>query len=284
MTFSLSRRSLMYGAGVTLFVSACGGAEQKSAAHRLDKIGLQMYTLRESFKEDPQATMRGVADIGYDFVEFAQMNFDGLSSPDEAVEMAKQLGLGCHSLHLFDDYLVERTDDASRLLDAFGARYAVVPFMLPQERTLDGFRARADMLNRFAPILESRGQRLAYHNHNFEWAMLENGKTGADYIYGETDPNLVDIELDFYWMSKAGVDVGEFCKAHSGRIKLGHIKDMDKNGDIVNVGEGVLDWPKLIAYGADAGMEHFIVENDYPPAPALQAVATSFANASEIRY
>jgi len=137
-------------------------------------------------------------------------------------------------------------------------------------------------LNRAGEACRQRGMQMAYHNHDFEFADLGGGRTGYDILLAESDPALVQMELDLYWATKAGRDPVALFAAHPGRFPLCHVKDMrEPRGaqTMAPVGEGGIDFARIFAQAEQAGLRHYFVEHDnaaeYPGGP-LASVRTSY--------
>jgi sugar phosphate isomerase/epimerase len=151
---------------------------------------------------------------------------------------------------------------------------------------LDGFSQAADKVNRWGALAQKRGMRLAFHNHNYEFA-LHDGRTGFDVLMERTDPKLVGLEFDCYWLAQAGRDPVAMIDKHRDRVRLLHLKDrpagqptsqrVDSEGQaFLDVGAGALDWPAILAKANDVGVEHLFVERDKGEMPALESLRASF--------
>lgn len=186
-----------------------------------------------------------------------------------------QAGLTAPSAHLPLD---NPRLDLSALLDTaaeLGHRYLILA-SLPSEKqtTVDGIRWAAGRLNHVGGLARRRGMRVAYHNHDFEFVPM-TGKLPYDILLEETDPALVAMEIDLYWMAKAGEDPLTYFHNYPGRFHLCHLKDMNRSGQITEVGSGCIEFPEILAARAQAGLRHFFVEHDSPGEPS-QSIRTSF--------
>jgi sugar phosphate isomerase/epimerase len=144
-----------------------------------------------------------------------------------------------------------------------------------EERTLDGYRALADLLNERGAIAKQQGLKLGYHNHEFEF-IDQDGENGYDILLERTDPELVDMEIDFFWAADAGVDPLTLFENAPGRFSSCHIKDRSEKGEMVSVGEGAIDFSAHLAHTEKAGLTRFYVEHDNPEEP-LASIAKSYA-------
>ena len=240
---------------------------------RLEKVGLQLYTVRDKMKEDFEATLARVAEIGYREVEFAGY-FD--HAPADVRAILDRHGLSAPSTHI----ALGEIDAWKASLDtakAIGHDYVVVPW-IPQEKrmTLDGWKNVADVFNRAAQMAHDTGLQFAYHNHDFEFPKMD-GQIPYDLLLQNTDPKLVQLEIDLYWITKAGQDPLSYFARWPGRVPLVHVKDSAGAPEhkMADVGQGKIDWKRIFAKRDQAGIKHFFVEHDQPPQP-FQDIAASY--------
>lgn len=237
-----------------------------------DQIALQLYTLREQTAADMLGTLQRVGEMGYRAVELAGY---GNSSPREIRRALDKRGMRAAGAHAG----VREWQQVDQVLDALhtlGCGYAVVPSLpADQRRTIAQVRTLCEQLNDWAEQCRDAGIRFAYHNHNFEFAPLED-TTIWDVLLASTDPTLVGIELDAYWAQYAGQTPVELIGRLAGRLPLLHVKDMANNPERNDVpaGSGVLNWGAILPAAARAGVEWYIVEQDHPQSP-LDDVETS---------
>lgn len=249
---------------------------------RLDRIGLQLYTVRGRMASDPVATLREVAGVGYREVETAGL-FD--LSPEQFRSALDEAGLVSPAGHFPINAVREQPAATLAIARTLGQQWLVVPYLDESERTADGYQRLADDLNRFAVAARDEGMRVAYHNHDFEFAPLADGRTGFDLLLEGTDSSLVDIELDLFWAVKGGHDPVAIFAAHPGRFTLCHVKDMaDMAGsqEMVAVGEGEIDFAGIFAHG-EAGLRHYFVEHDNPDDP-IASIRTSFEHLRQLSF
>lgn len=237
-------------------------------------LGLQLYTVRSALEKDFEGTLARIGRIGYRSVELAGTY--GRTGA-ELRTLLSRYGLVASSLHVSLG-AIER--DPERILQdaaSAGCGYVVVPHLRPDERTsLNAYRQIAKRLNQAARGAAQRDLRFAYHNHDFEFQPLER-RLPYDLLLEDTDPGLVDIELDVYWTKRAGQDPLVYFRRWPGRIRLVHLKDIaaSPSYDIVDVGAGTVDWRELVDEGLASGVRHWIVEHDSPKEP-LQSAKRSF--------
>ncbi len=242
----------------------------------IDRIGLQVYTLREALAADFEGTLSRIADVGYDEVEL----YDLLGqSADRVAGWLESAGLSAPSIMTLRRPLIEETD---RLIDecgALGCRYLSLTYLFPEERqTLDQFRRLAADLDRVGERCRAAGIQLAYHNHDFEFVEID-GVRPYDLIVSQTDSSWVALELDLYWVEKAGDSALVRLATSPGRFPLIHVKDMAKSPEreFVEVGSGSLDFGRLLPAALDAGAQHFFVEQDVIVGDPWASVARSLA-------
>jgi sugar phosphate isomerase/epimerase len=233
----------------------------------LKRIGIQLYSVRNLMQQDMPGTLAQVAAAGYKEVEFA--GYFGRTA-DQVRQLLAQNGLTSPSSHLqFDPF----TGNASAVLafsKAIGNEWAVIPY-IPEERrkTMDDWKRITDLLNSLGAQAKSQGLRLAYHNHNFELADMGGGQRPLDFMLSNTDPSLVDFEMDLYWVVFGGGQPIEFFNRYPGRFPMVHVKDSAGPPDnkMVDVGQGTINFPAIFALSDKAGIKHYFVEHDNPADP-----------------
>jgi len=267
--FSLSRRQML-GSSATLGLSTLIAPTIAPAATDPQKQlpGVQLYTVRESMATDVPGTLRAIAGIGYKEVEFAGY---GDHSPQQVRGLLDNLGLKSPSSHV--DAVTIREDPLSliEMATAVDNDYVTVAWLNPEDRqSLDDYKRWADTFNHAGEVCRDNGIRLAYHNHDFELLPID-GQLPFDILLSETDPALVDFELDMFWVRKAGQDIVNVLNRAPGRFTMAHIKDMDEQGNMVEVGTGVIDFESVLANEAAIGLRHLFVEHDQPSDPFKSA-------------
>jgi len=262
---------------------AClGKSPLLGGTERLGKIGVQLYTVRDAMATDFDGTLRRVAQIGYQEVEFA--GYFG-RTPAQVKESLRQAGLSAPSTHV--DYNTVKTNWSGALDAALGAgiQYVVVAWIDETDRkTIDDWKRIADRLNSAARTAETAGLRFAYHNHSYEFVPL-TGQVPYDVLLASTDPKLVKLEMDLYWITAGGKNPLDYFARWPGRFPLVHIKDSmgpPKNA-MANVGAGTIDWKAILAKHKEAGMEHYYVEHD-EPADAFASITASYDYLRALRF
>ena len=252
-------------------------------------IGIQLWTLRETLPKDVKGVLAQVAKAGFTEVEtfgFSPKDnaFFGTSVQDfKAILDAN--GLKATSNHFdFNHYI--KTGDLSDLqayisaAKTLGSEYVVIPWISPDLRgtSADDYKKLAAGVNKVAQECHAAGLKLAYHNHDFEFTKFGD-TNGYEILLNETDPKLVDFELDLYWAVRAGHNPLDLFKQHPGRFTMWHVKDMDKANKEWNaeIGKGAIDFKAIFAQAKLSGMKRFFLEHEtnYIPNP-LESIKTSF--------
>jgi sugar phosphate isomerase/epimerase len=254
-------------------------------------IGLQLYTVRDAMAADPAGTLAKVAQIGYNSVENATYTgtekFYGMDAATYKKLLA-QNGLVANSGHYrLGEEMVQgapqngtilhdwqrAVDDAS----ALGLKFMVCAYLSAQERgTPDHYKQLADTFNKAAEVSKKSGIQFCYHNHDFEFQNLD-GVFPYDILLEKTDKNLVKMEIDLYWIKKAGQDPLALFQKHPGRFPLWHVKDMSKEADqtFTEVGNGIIDFKTIFQHKDQAGMKYFFVEQDKCPGSPFDSITQS---------
>ncbi len=248
------------------------------------KVGLQIYTVRDIAQEDLFGTIQKVAEAGYDGIEFDA----NLPERADAVQLKSWMGeLGMDVIGIS----VLMPELAPDVLDAYiasaqktGAEWIAMPWIDADLRqSAEDYRQVAQSLNRAAEQVRKAGLSFVYHIHGYEWQRFE-GQTGMDILLDTLDFNLVDMQVDIFWVASAGVEVIPFCKKlfAIGPNTIGsfHIKDAQSMNPLkdIEVGEGILDVPGIVKLGMAHGIEWLIVEQEAFSMPILESVAISQKN------
>lgn len=286
----LNRRTFLRQAACTA-LTGVGGAmalnamklTNVSAAAKLAKIGVQLYTVRNEMSKDFDGSLKKIAEIGYKQVEFAGYYN---RTPQQVKTLLNQLGLESPSVHV---PLADLRDNVAKAIDAaktIGHRYLICPFLMPQERkTIDQYKQLAVTLNKAGAECKKAGLQLAYHNHDFEFMPLE-GKLPYDLLLAETDKNLVKLELDLYWIVKAKQDPIAWIDKHPGRFVAFHVKDKDATPKefFTEVGRGTIQFKPIFAKAKKAGVDLFIVEQDQCPGSPFDSLKISYDYLKNLEY
>jgi sugar phosphate isomerase/epimerase len=264
------RQSAILSAGILAMPEMAFGKNQK--------IGLQLYTLRDVIAKDVPGVFSQISKAGYDELEMFGLSADNTffgQSVKKIAELLKQNNLTSPSGHYMPEKFLFNNgngDDVKNLCDVaneLGNAYLIIPWMSEEKRnSIDKYKALAERLNKTGEICKKANLQLAYHNHDFEFADF-NGEHGYDVLLNKTDSNLVKMEMDLYWVVRAGYDPIALFNTNPGRFHLWHVKDMNKNDKTQNteVCNGSLDFKAIFAASKLAGVKHYIVEqeNNYMP-------------------
>jgi len=229
-------------------------------------VGLELYSVRKELQRDPQATVRAVAKMGYQCVEFYGPYFQW--SEDETKQMRKlldDLGIRCFSTHNDSSYMnaenIAQARDKNLIL---GCKYVVVASSRPQPTELDGWKTVADALNAAAEKLEPSGLKVGYHNHEPEFTPIGGGRP-MEVIAKNTKPAIM-LQLDVGTCLKAGSDPVAWIRANPGRIRSLHLKEWSSDpakGYSVLFGEGNADWKGILAAAESVGgVEYYLIEQE----------------------
>jgi sugar phosphate isomerase/epimerase len=272
----IGRRRLLSLIGAAAMAPA---VRARSREHRIERIGLQLFTVRDALQHDFDATLARVAAVGYREVEFA--GYFG-HDPGEVRASLRRAGLTAPSTHVGARVLDgewERTLDAARTI---GHRYVVIA-SLHGLQTVDDYKRAAERFNRAAERAAEAGIRFGYHNHDFEFRPVGT-RLPYDVLLEETDPKYVCFEMDLYWIVKGGQEPLRYFARWPGRFELVHVKDAAGPGrEMVDVGAGDIDWKGLFAHSAQAGIRHYFVENDQARDP-FASIAASHAYLRGLRF
>ncbi len=247
-------------------------APQLLSAKSSHTVGLQLYSLRDQLPRDVKGNILKVAAAGYKEVEtFGYSKDRGFWGLDAKAfsNLLKANGLTTPSGHFgMDEYFVhDKTDVLKTYIEAAnitGMSYVIVPSINGEVlKSADQFKMVADKMNKAAEICKTSGLKLGYHNHNFEWKPVD-GTTFYDVLLKETDPALVHMEMDIFWVVRAGQDPVKIFEQHPGRFALCHLKDRDKTNTNLNteIGKGSIDFKTILSKSKLAGLKHFIVEQE----------------------
>ncbi|MGM0924296.1 MAG: sugar phosphate isomerase/epimerase family protein [Bacillota bacterium] len=237
-------------------------------------VALQMFTLREESSKDFTGTLKKVAELGYEGVEFA--GYYDLSTP-ELKAVIDDLGLRAAASHV---PLIDLEADLTAVIDnqhRLGSNKIVCPYLPPERRTEEDYRELIRLLNQFGKTCSEEGITLCYHNHDFELNKLSDGRTALETIFEETNPEWVKAEFDIYWLTKAGQNPLDWMKRYTNRTPLIHLKDMtnDEKQFFAELGTGRIDIESVIKKGDEAKVEWWVVEQDRSNLTPLKSIEIS---------
>ena len=265
-----------------------------AAERRIDRVGLQLYTVRDLMKADFDGTIAKVAAIGYKEVEFA--GYFGRTGQQVRAACDKN-GLEPISTHVQYDELDDNFPSVIETSKTIGLKYIVCPW-IPEDlrKSPDIWKQAAAKFNHCGEQSKKAGLQFAYHNHWFEFLPVD-GKLPYDALLKECDGNLVKMEMDLCWITAAGGDPLKYFNLYPGRFPLVHVKDLKKlpvitaggsqnfgdTVDLTSVGSGIIDWKRIFAQSEKAGIKHYIVEHDKPEVP-FDSITKSYEYLNKVRW
>jgi sugar phosphate isomerase/epimerase len=305
---AMNRRTFIGTSIAATLATAAKPAWAADSAHHIDRVGIQLYTVREAMKTDFEGTIAKVAATGYKEVEFAGIFADNAGyygrSPKEVRAILDKNGLAAPSCHAGYDVLEKRWPDALEAAKVVGHSYIICPWVDEKQRAQpDGWKRAAELFNKAGEASKKAGVQFGYHNHSFEFMPSEplGGKLPYDFLLAETDPKLVTMELDLCWINVAGKDPVAYFDKFPGRFPLVHVKDWIKDpaatdsyegatgsavkigGRLADVGQGSINWKNIFAHAGKAGIQHYFVENDQPKS-AFDDIKISYDYLHTLRF
>ena len=236
-------------------------------------MGLQLFTIRDAMAKDPIDTLKRVRTLGYEDSEV--YGYDGEKGTYYGIKAADykklmdDLEFKATSGHYdFSSYFNKPFDELRRYVDhciegshAIGAKYITWPWLAPEFRTIDNFRLLSEKLNKMGEQVSEAGLGFAYHNHDFEF-IDHDGQNGYDIILSETDPELVKLQMDMYWVKHSStLSPAELTAQNPGRYVMWHIKDMDKvTRDYTELGNGSIDYIDILSNIDTDALEYYYIE------------------------
>ena len=240
-----------------------GPGESKSLA-------VQLYTIREAVAKNLEGALEQLAGLGYKSIELFGYNgtFFG-KTVSEFKTILANTGIKVLSSHHTTGIatkskgtLSEGWDQAIEDIHALGAEYMVCAYLMPNERTPEIYKSLPAMFEKAATATKAAGIQFAYHNHDFEFEKLDDTLV-YDFLLKNTPGDLVKMEMDLYWISKAGHDPVQYFEKYPGRFAMWHVKDMEAGTKaITEVGNGTIDFDRIFAARKKAGLKYWFVEQD----------------------
>ena len=264
-----------------LTLSAAAWPAITLGAGRHTPLGVQLYTVRDLVQKSLPQTLKQIRAIGYDEVEL----FPGVykHTARELLSILHKSGLTAASGHFNYEDFASKIPYARRL----GLKWMVCPMLpKPQWGSPEGFRRAAMAFNQWGKLCDQHDMRFAFHNHNYEFQDLK-GTTGYDILLKETDPELVSLEMDCYWITQAGRDPVLLLKQLGKRVRLLHLKDRkagfptsqelnDAAGHFTEVGAGTISWRPLLTLAKSLDIEHYYVEQDESDKSPMESLKISY--------
>lgn len=276
-------------------------ARTLAATHEINKVGVQLYTVRDAMKHDFSGTIAKVAAIGYKEIEFAGY-FD--HSPADIRAILDKNGLTAPSCHVGYDVVQNHWPETISAAQTIGHSFIVCPSVDQKVlKSPDGWKQACELFNKAGEASKKAGIQFGYHNHTTEFQRDSNlgGKLPYDFLLQNTDASLVKMEMDLCWISVAGQDPDSYFQRFPGRFPLVHVKDVKSlpapaapnkvvqpNADLeshlmTEPGSGVIDWKRIFSHSDEAGIQHYFVEHDRPADP-FASLAASYKYLSTLRF
>ena len=237
------------------------------------KMGLQLFSIRQPLANDVRGTISKVAAIGYEDSETygydpAKGNYYGMSAASFKQLLADNKMITTSGHYDFSQYFNKSQDELMKYTDqcivgahALGQKYITWPWLAPEFRSLENFKALTGKLNAIGERVNKAGLGFAWHNHDYEFTDY-NGETGYNIIMQQTDPTLVKLQLDLYWvMHSSKLNPAQLIAKQPGRFVMWHIKDMDKvSRDYSELGNGSIDFTVILPEAKTSGLEYYYIE------------------------
>ncbi|MEM7019691.1 MAG: sugar phosphate isomerase/epimerase [Pseudomonadota bacterium] len=295
---------------------ACGGSPKTEAPaqasitglgpERLEKFGLQLSTVTALMLQDFEGTLKRVAEIGYQQVEFSALGFLGrgvgeiqtllkkyqleapvgrVSSrlPENFATLTREEQIAVYRERAKIEHFLDNVVFSLEAAVALEQKYLILPALRPDRfKTLDQVKANIELLNQATALCQKQGVMFGYHNHNWELTPIDD-VVPYDLMLESTDSKAFTFQLDAYWIVKGGGELSDYLSRYPGRFSSCHMKDIDATGDFEDVGHGLIDFPKFTREALAAGAEYFFVERDNPPNPA-EAIQRSYTYLKQMTF
>ncbi|NND05050.1 MAG: sugar phosphate isomerase/epimerase [Saprospiraceae bacterium] len=273
---------------------------------RLKSFGLQLSTITPILMKDFEGTLRTVAAIGYNSVEFSALGYIN-QEPTKVKDLLAELNLkapiGRVSFKVPSDFMsmpreqqmkvfgrqgtmdsiVERIDQAIGEAKIMGQKYLIIPAIMPHTFSdMTQIKSMISALKSAAQKCQDEGIQLGYHNHNWEFNEVD-GNIPYEIMLKELPPAMFTFQLDTYWIKKAGLDPTDMLEQYPNQFSSCHFKDIDADGQFEDVGYGNIDFPRFTKKAVKLGIQHFFVERDGPEKP-MHAIRRSYEYLQQMKY
>lgn len=284
-----TRRQFIYQSAL---LAAATTIDKTELYKKQKALGIQLYTVRDEVAKNLDNTIAQVAAAGYTHVELYGYNpkdrkFFG-RSVKEMSDLLKKNKLQTPSGHyLLTDMLYDETynwDSWKYVIEdskTLGHQYVVIPWLDPSHRNAETFKRVAERLNKGGELSKTAGLTTAYHNHDFEFAKIMGEETAWEYLLKNTDPKLVQFEMDIYWVYFAKSNPLDWFKKYPGRFPLWHVKDMEAGttekpiGQSCEVGKGIINFKEAFDNKKLSGLKCAFVEQEAYRSPVFECIKTS---------
>ncbi|MFD0765475.1 sugar phosphate isomerase/epimerase family protein [Mucilaginibacter lutimaris] len=261
----MNRRTFLYSSGMLAAISV--SPAMALARHAKPTPGIQLYMVKEDMERDPIGTLKQLGAMGYTQIESYGSDkgmFWGKTNT-EFKKIAAGYGLNLVSTH-YNPCTLPEFDKLAAQAAEIGMKYLVCPWLGPQ-KSIEAFKNFADDFNKRGAICKKHGLRFGYHPHDYPYKPVDS-QLPIDVLLAGTDKDLVDFQMDVYYTVTEGADPYAYMRKHKGRFKLAHLRDVltkrlpanSKDESACDMGEGIINFRKLITTGQDTGMKYFFVE------------------------
>lgn len=277
---ALSRRSFLTHTAAAISASKFALAREALNARSL---GVELYTVRKIILKDPAAVLRAIGEIGYGEIEPSYDNVEQIWSA------LKQTKLKAPATHVAREIFEGEPSHLEMVLNDIkerGFEYAVLSSYPTAEGGADGVKRAAELMNRVGERAKANGLTFCYHNHAHDFQPVD-GTPALELVLKQTDPKLVQLEMDIFWVTVGGHDPVELLKKYSGRVPLMHLKDKGRDVSVQynekvpadgfkEVGSGTIDIPRVLGAADTAGVRHYFVEQDQTPGDPIASLRQSY--------
>lgn len=252
--------------------------------NRKKTLAIQLYTVRDAISENLEKALEKLAFLGFKELEIYGYNgtFFG-KSRNEFRALLHNLDLKVISSHhttgiLHNDKgtLLNNWEKTVEDLHFIGSEYMVCSYLFPEERTVENYKKLPGLFDKSGEITKSAGIQFAYHNHDFEFEKFDETQNIYDFILNNTSSDLVKMELDLYWIAKAGIDPLAYFEKYPQRFPLWHVKDMKAGTkDFAEIGNGTIDFKRIFNAKEKAGLQHWFLEQDSSDKDMFESIRIS---------
>lgn len=247
-------------------------------------LAIQLYTVRNAVSDHLEQTLEKLAALNFTELEIYGYNgtFFG-KNRTEFKNILKQTGLKVISshhttgiIHQDEGTLLHGWEKSVEDLHFIGSEYMVCSYLFPEERTVENYKKLPGLLEKSGELTQKAGIQFAYHNHEFEFEKLEDNKNVYDFLLENTSSERVKMELDLYWISKAGLDPLAYFEKYPGRFPLWHVKDMKAGTkDFTEIGNGIINFERIFKAREIAGLQYWFLEQDTSDKDIFESIQIS---------
>ncbi len=292
----MERRSFLKNSG--LAAAALGFQNTLELGAPAKKIGLQLYSVRDDMAKDAGGTIAALAKMGYRNIEGFGMQMEpGNIFKTPVAEFKKMMagnGQSMRSSHInldstmFDakgkpgDIFKKHLESSATL----GLDYLIYPWIKPEERTTEFMKNACNWLNEGGALAKKQGITMGYHNHDFEFTQrTPDGRLLYEVLLQETDPALVAMQMDLYWVCFAGYQPMDWLKMYPNRFRLFHVKDMaaTEKRETIEVGDGSINFQEIFDVARSKGVEHYVVELEHYRTTPMEGVGKAFKGVKKLK-